>query len=230
MLPERATNPDGEEARLLGPFSLRRLTNIHRKFVREEKTRLAPPLEVQNPVTIRQSVLEGFQASQVALEGMGIIHELESLARSPPRPVPRRQRRKQPVSPSSSNEAPTPQISPATSTVPRSVVENLSQPFVPRFMRRRFGRLLATIPLVSSELPSAEASNKTKKERNKRGDPSASIPESEMQPPWKIHLSPHALTRQSAAPRRSSQVTDTERDWIERSLEGTRGNVARLRQ
>ncbi len=50
-LPARAT-PSSEDARLLGPFSRRRLVNERRRFFKQEMSRLLPPLRIRTEAAV----------------------------------------------------------------------------------------------------------------------------------------------------------------------------------
>ena len=110
MLPARA-DPASEEARLLGPFSLRRKANIHRRFFREELGRTMPPLELQhgadlvsdNPEVIAKSDMSAKPLPTlvvpIGLEDTGVFKELEAFAKPLAKPVPRRVRLREGIRP-----------------------------------------------------------------------------------------------------------------------------------
>lgn len=214
MLPVRA-DPTSEEARLLGPFSLRRKSNIHRRFFREELGRTLPPLELRHEadLTTGNEAAGGsnFTAASlptsvasVGLEYMGVFEELEALARPPVKPMPRRARLREAMRPT--HREPTaddPQKTPSGSNGPSP---DVASPPLPRPQRRRFGEILAQTPIL------------TPTEKKIRVDDR--FPKPMPQGQWAASLSPLALLRSSALGKPASAIVSREDlSWIRRSQE-----------
>ncbi|KAI0048337.1 hypothetical protein FA95DRAFT_1539834 [Auriscalpium vulgare] len=131
-IPPRA-DPASEEARLFGPFSKRRLVNIHWRYYKEHKARVLPPLELSSQVETNQP-----SHHNIGLQGTHILQELKELAGplSLQPPAPRRQIIRDP--PRIGEEA-----------------EDSPQPIFNRYLRRRYRELLGRTPIltVSSRKP-----------------------------------------------------------------------------
>lgn len=130
-LPERA-NPSSEEARILGPFSKRREVNIRWRYHTGEIQRTYYPLEL----TVPQGSSNDHNLRGTGLEKLGLLNEIEQLARSPiqGRPLPRRQK--------SSGAA---NVEIHTTEPCRNKFDS---PLPPRFLRRRYRELLGRIPIL----------------------------------------------------------------------------------
>lgn len=198
MLPLRA-DPASEEARLLGPFSLRRKKNIHRRFVREELSRTMPPLELKHRADLISdndltaiSPLAGI--GLVGLERTGVFNELETLAKLVGKPVPHRVRLRETlraavgkfIDPSAPN----------ASSI--SVPEDAG---LLRFMRRRFREILAQTPVLTRTDAAAHVSSST-------------TPKDQ----WVASLSPLALLRSvSLGKPTSAAISRGDLVWVRRA-------------
>ena len=136
-LPERAINPSSEEARLLGPFSLRRLVNIHQRQFNEQTSRVLPPLEVR--VLPGREVVEerGLHVPKTGLETFDPIQGLMKLATSSSSPGPLRRKK--------NDETSTGTIEAEKENALLGKVGNRSR----RWLRRRYRELLADIPSLT---------------------------------------------------------------------------------
>ncbi|KAF8323260.1 hypothetical protein DL93DRAFT_2151545 [Clavulina sp. PMI_390] len=200
-LPPRA-DPSSSEARLLGPFSLRREKNIRRRFFREESDRTLPPLALsastgpQSPGQKSQSTSEVTVRSAklypIGFEGSSLLEELGRLAIQPKGPTPRRAQQ-QKASADSTNLP--------TASIPQTNPSPQAHPT--RFMRRRFGELLAQIPILSAPSDQDHETKRTK----------PSIFTS-----WNASIPKHALLKAkgfgNAAP---SQMSQSDQDWVLKS-------------
>lgn len=243
-LPPRAVDPNGEEARLLGPFSLRRTVNIHKRFVRAEVGRTVPPLELRlkspsaaSPSTCAE-VKEGGATRPdsdsrielmlsgtppVGLEGTRVFEKLEELAKAPPRPIPRRARVRASERASSSQRADISALAliESTSSSGTDSSSPLSSQFQSRFMRRRFAEILAQTPILArpSAIPiSSSISPPPLLGKNKTSKPRKN--HSNAQGGWTASLSPLALTKSATLGQAASaRVSASDLAWIERSKE-----------
>ena len=127
-LPTRA-DPGSEEARLFGPFSKRREVNLRWRFYSKQLRFVYPPLEVgmeQGPRgspqrrIVDRSALQDAGVRPMALQGMGLIEEIEHLARTGRPPD-------------------------ADANDPELTRPHLK----PRFLRRRFASLLERMPQLT---------------------------------------------------------------------------------
>ncbi|KAJ3554643.1 hypothetical protein NM688_g3001 [Phlebia brevispora] len=142
LLPERADHKS-EEARLLGPLSLRREVNIRWRFFKSEWRKVYPPLQVAvteatastpkdaelelrtDKDTLANAEIRGF-----GLQGTGAMEDLISAAGSAVSFRPRTRRERAPQAGADTNDA------------------NV-RPLLPRFIRRRFRQLLARTPVLT---------------------------------------------------------------------------------
>ncbi|EPT01472.1 hypothetical protein FOMPIDRAFT_56238 [Fomitopsis schrenkii] len=137
-------DPDSEEARLYGPFSKRREVNLRWRFYSKQLRYIYPPLEVgleQGPRgspqrrTVDRSALQAAGIRPMALQGTGLVQEIEHVARTGHPP---------------DTDSKDPELT-------RSHLR-------PRFLKRRFARLLERMPqltynvaLAQSGVPSPDA-------------------------------------------------------------------------
>ncbi|KAG8870865.1 hypothetical protein FRC20_011227 [Serendipita sp. 405] len=132
-LPERA-DPTSEEARLLGPFSLRRKKNIHRRFFVEQTDRILPPLAVSSSATTADQTKPDIFIPSTGLERWNPMEMLEILASPNPMYSPPSRSKPEDRLPLS----PTPRKSGHLRLGGRSS----------RWLRRRYRELLASIPTM----------------------------------------------------------------------------------
>ena len=152
-LPERALNPASEEARLLGPFSLRRLANIHQRQFKEQIRRVLPPLEVQKIASEESQNTSqdgGVYVPQTGLEQYNPVGALVKLASPGPSTIPRRASRTSKGAEQNAEEH--------MCTQREAVTENRKNAKVtvgrlanqsPRWLRRRYRELLSEIPSIT---------------------------------------------------------------------------------
>lgn len=214
MLPARA-DPASEEARLLGPFSLRRKANIHRRFFREELGRTMPPLELHgadpisdNPEVIAKSDLSAKPLPTlvvpIGLENTGVFKELEAFAKTSAKPVPRRARLREGMR--LTNGDPSTTFSQNASSCRNDSIPETTGPRLPRYLRRRFREILAQTPILTHTEAGAPIG----------GHRLARISQDQ----WTASLSPLALLRSAAMSRPASAVVSHEDFlWIRRSQE-----------
>lgn len=217
-LPPQA-DPTSEEARLLGPFSLRRTKNIHRRFIREELGRTLPPLhfttssgqagDTKPTVSNSRGAVVGAGIAPVGFEGTRLIEELEYLTTPPPKPLPRRTSRRALAFDSSAST----QLDEHTE-LPRASelqTETLQQPariHQPRFIRRRFAEILAQTPVLTY----VEGQSPRKK---KPSDLSSGA----YQGRWIPSLSPAALLKsRSRSSLAGATVSHADQGWITKAL------------
>jgi hypothetical protein len=209
MLPPRA-DPASEEARLLGPFSLRRKKNVHRRFFREELGRTMPPLELRHRVDLitGNNGLSSLTAissppgvAPVGLESTGVFEELEALAKPAGKPGPRRVRLREPL-PATPGESTVPYSQNAPSS--RNIfISQDAGPRLLRFMRRRFQEILAQTPILTQADAAAQING-------------YSTPKGQ----WVASLSPLALLRSAALGKPiSAVVTHEDLTWVRRAQE-----------
>jgi hypothetical protein len=129
-LPNHA-DPSSEEARLLGPFSLRREVNIRWRYHTGELKRTYFPLEL----TRSADEPNASRLRETGAEELKLLEEVERLARSPQEgvPMPRRERRATP----NHEREPQPYQARFDSSLPT------------RFLRRRYRELLSRIPILT---------------------------------------------------------------------------------
>jgi hypothetical protein len=196
-LPPRA-DPNSEEARLLGPLSLRRRANIHWRFHSYEVSRIYPPLEIRvrklddGRVTEQPNsvdVLQKLGLTAVGMEGSPIFEEIERLARSPElKPWTRRDEKIADLAGTLRTKSRIPwagKDSRATSN------------FSPRFLRRRYQELLSQTPLLHFRYEEGDATGR------------------KVDGKFSVSLSPWS---RSTGPRRSSATAEVNRqnlEWIE---------------
>ncbi|KAF7339622.1 hypothetical protein MSAN_02176900 [Mycena sanguinolenta] len=129
-LPARA-DPKSEEARILGPFSKRRETNTRWQYFVEQTQTVRPPLQV-----VVEDIPSGTHGTApgdlrrvgvrgLPMQGLRVFEDVQVLATSPHKGP---QRTSIPVSPS-------------------------AQPRIPRWIRRRYEKLLDEIPTLTYRVP-----------------------------------------------------------------------------
>ena len=218
-LPERAINSNSTEARLLGPFSLRRTSNIHRRFLRDEMSRLLPPLEVPHASTSTSII------PPVAFEGTNARRQLEEWASPPPPLLPRRQRLRlahSGVLHHSKHPDPTPEIT----------SNDISGPhYLPRPVRRSLGNILGRLPILKlgTSAPSPKASRKNKPPQPRAMQRAVKHAANSFEPlsvqspdrgtastqmKWTASLSPRAITKKTGMTMNSRDMSDEDRAWI----------------
>ncbi|KAF9508915.1 hypothetical protein BS47DRAFT_1349878 [Hydnum rufescens UP504] len=217
-LPLRA-DPHSEEARLLGPLSLRREVNIHWKYFTEEKSRILPPLEMRMTEAIPDGKIGTKDPdSRVSLikrgvnpDGTPLFEMLERLATPPPPKLPRRAHRRGPeVLPEN------PHHSQEINAVPKEVpvlpatsVTRTSHASKPptrslRFFRRRYQEILASTPILHY-VTTHPADNVSQVGNVLEGK-------------YSVSLSPHALRKSATLGHPfSPPITDEDRIWLEKS-------------
>jgi hypothetical protein len=149
-LPARA-DPKSEDAKLLGPFSLRRQVNIRWRFFSQQRDLTWWPLEVDSRALAGVPTSPSHSVPSTGFEGLGIVQEIERLATQlgdQPHSIPLRQDafREQ------------------DATMDAVHAPLLPPPKLPtrsrRWMRRRYRELLAKIPALV-----AQPSNATNKDQ-----------------------------------------------------------------
>lgn len=194
-LPARA-NPDSEEARLFGPFSKRREVNLRWRFYSKHLRYIYPPLEVgleQGPRgsqcrTVDRSALQAAGIRPMALQGAGLIQEIEHLARTG-RP-------------------------PGADSDPQLTRSHLP----PRFLMRRFARLLERMPqltyndtLAQGGVPSPDAkqlyrgNTDSKRMNNGKG--------------YTVHLSPISARNSRARAHDADEVDTAWFQWAQHAVD-----------
>jgi hypothetical protein len=78
-LPTRA-DPKSEDARLLGPFSLRRQVNIRWRFFSRQRDLTWWPLEVDSNALVGNQTSSSHSVPSTGFEGLGMVQEIERLA------------------------------------------------------------------------------------------------------------------------------------------------------
>ncbi|KAG8835310.1 hypothetical protein FRC17_004092 [Serendipita sp. 399] len=217
-MPARA-DPTSEEARLIGPLSLRRMKNIHRRFFVEQTGRILPPLEVHTPISINDQLKNGTYVPRTRLEALKPMEMLQTLASPNPMYSP----------PSRSTEE---------DRIPISLTPRRSSKLrlggrSSRWLRRRYRELLASIPAVnvwnpseSSEPENVHPSGETKGSKRTNKSAIVSIPNPE-QPTTKARVtwsSDMVLSPDKAGSLRT--MTSKELKWIRDAEESTQ-NIAK---
>ncbi|PVG02373.1 hypothetical protein CPB86DRAFT_575935 [Serendipita vermifera] len=204
-LPDRA-NPNSEDAKLLGPFSLRRVKNIHRRFFKEQTSRVLPPLEVSSTFSDSELKALKFHVPKTGLEKFTPVKKLIQLA-----------------SPLISTPNLPPEEATKGATFSPMRLGNKSQ----RWLRRRYRELLAEIPQVTIEPSSLNSSSSNRKGRHQRAhatDDSAPSAFNHQKPLLGVRVnwsSPLVLSRNFPSPLRSP--TDVETKWIEKAKGASKG-------
>ncbi|KAI0785075.1 hypothetical protein C8Q75DRAFT_868039 [Abortiporus biennis] len=161
-LPSRA-DPKSEEARLLGPFSKRRLVNLHQRFLKDEEKKVLPPLQLQDGssdsskadvATLNQLGVRGF-----GLQGTGVLEEAIAIAGPPCHSQTTRRERRLSATrsiPADSEVLSLEHASPQTSSASSSVETHLPR----RWVRRRYRELLYTVPILSYDPDTTQSEHK----------------------------------------------------------------------
>ncbi|CCA67571.1 hypothetical protein PIIN_01399 [Serendipita indica DSM 11827] len=217
-LPARA-DPASDEARLLGPLSLRRQKNMHRRFFLEQTRRVYPPLEVlRSPSSTEAST----PIPQTGLETLSPIAMLHSLS-LPAAPISR---------PSRSDDTDRPLEEPeyaVISAARKMRVHGRSK----RWLRRRYRELLGQIPkiVVEDSTTTGEQERKSTKQK-KREDRTPEAKETtitdssrKVSVQWSSKL---ALNLSYTPPLRT--ITHKELAWIQKATELTASNPAASRR
>lgn len=143
VLPARA-DPESEEARFLGPLSKRREVNMRWRYFRQEWKKVLPPLQVlvektdsgEPKITASLEALQASNVQPVGLQGVGVMEEVQALARSPS---------KAPYTPSGSSHQSGTGFDDASSRPLPQFESHLPR----RFLRRRYQELLGRLPVLT---------------------------------------------------------------------------------
>ena len=187
-LPARA-DPKSEDAKLLGPFSLRRQVNIRWRFFSQQRDLTWWPLEVDSSALAGMPTSASHSVPSTGFEGLGVTQEIERLAT---------QLGNQPLSISLRQDT-VRELDAAMDSVHASL---LPPPKLPtrsrRWMRRRYRELLAKIPALVAQ-------------------PSKANSKDQSTPKYIVRRSSEEAYIQGQGQRRS--ITNEETEWIRRADE-----------
>ena len=229
-LPARA-DPSSEDARLVGPFSRRRLMNERWRFFKSQVGRLLPPLHIKTePVVdhIERATALGRKYEHSLINPADILHAfLDDASRPRPANVPRKARRD--IAADSACELiastfkfKTFQLTVVGNPVGREVnyshndLLSANKPRKwtsrqsPRFFRRRHQEILRLLPIMTQTLHHSTV--KDSDLNGTHGDPS------QLQRKFSVSQSPLALKRRTDSRDISSPpISKEDRTWVEQA-------------
>ena len=187
-LPARA-DPKSEDAKLLGPLSLRRQVNIRWRFFSQQRDLTWWPLEVDSRAPAGIPTSPSYSIPSTGFEGLGIVQEIERLATQlgdRPHSIPLRQDAVR------EQDAAMDTVRPPLLPPPKLPTRSR------RWMRRRYRELLAKIPALVAQ-------------------PSRASIKDQSTPTYMVRRSSEEAYIQGQGQRRS--ITSEETEWIRRANE-----------
>jgi len=205
-LPARAT-PSSEDARLLGPFSRRRLVNERWRFFKQEMSRLLPPLRIRTEAAVNgaeEATTLPRKHEHTLIHPADLLHAfLKDASQTQLTNLPRRTGQEVAADGSKVNLGHNSRL---TSNVPRKWTLGRS----PRFFRRRHQEILRLLPIMT-QIP-RHLTLKDPESNKSRSD------SSQLQWNFSVSESPLPLRRRTESrdvP--SPPMSDDDRIWVERA-------------